>query len=114
MLESYSYFEIDLFAIPIYTNVELQILCFFFYLIQGAVTGVVVGTVVIFWIVIGAFVYKAPLPELPFRTDGCSVAHEVHDLFNQFSNRQPDFSATAHPDIITQLVTAEPMDWSVY
>lgn len=41
------------------------------HILQGAISGLVVSTVVIFWIVIGAYVYQAPLPVLPFDTSGC-------------------------------------------
>jgi hypothetical protein len=65
----------------------------------------------IFWIVIGAFVYKAPLPELPFRTDGCDVNDRINDLFNQFTTHVVDLRLTNRPDVVTELVTAQENDW---
>ncbi|CAC5417114.1 unnamed protein product [Mytilus coruscus] len=80
----------------------------------GATVGTIIGSIVIFWIVAGAFVYQAPLPELPFRTDGCDVKDQIHDLFNQFTSHVVDFSATSKPDIVTELITDHSVDWSGY
>ncbi|XP_052093056.1 sodium-coupled monocarboxylate transporter 1-like [Mytilus californianus] len=80
----------------------------------GATVGTIIGSIVIFWIVAGAFVYQAPLPELPFRTDGCDVKDQINDLFNQFTSHVVDFSATSKPDIVTELVTDHSVDWSGY
>ena len=55
---------------------------------QGAVSGVVTSTIVIFWIVIGAYVYKAPLPELPFSTSGCD--EQAMAMFNTYLQNEID------------------------
>ena len=55
--------------------------------------------------------YKAPLPELPFRTDGCDVNDRINDLFNQFTTHVVDLRLTNRPDVVTELVTAQEDDW---
>ncbi|XP_045209408.2 sodium-coupled monocarboxylate transporter 1-like [Mercenaria mercenaria] len=52
---------------------------------KGAISGLVVSTVVIFGIVIGAYFYQAPQPELPFQTSGC-VDHTISGLGGYVEN----------------------------
>lgn len=66
------------------------------------------STVVIFWIVIGAYVYKAPLPELPFETSGCD--DQATAMFNTYVQSEIDL---LNPKIVTDdfVQVAEDNDW---
>ncbi|XP_069122617.1 sodium-coupled monocarboxylate transporter 1-like [Argopecten irradians] len=60
---------------------------------KGALSGMIVSTVVIFWIVIGSFVYHMPLPTLPFETDGCDVTLDgVTYGLNKFEMNTPNIN----------------------
>ena len=77
---------------------------------QGALSGLIVSTVVIFWIVIGAYVYQAPLPELPFDTSGCE--EEVTGIFNSYITNIIDLRNLSHT-AEKYLQLAENDDWYV-
>ncbi|KAJ8300303.1 hypothetical protein KUTeg_021822 [Tegillarca granosa] len=50
---------------------------------KGAIFGFLSSAICVFWIAIGSFIYEAPLPMLPFRSDGCTVNdHVTYSSFN--------------------------------
>ncbi|KAK3088350.1 hypothetical protein FSP39_017961 [Pinctada imbricata] len=59
---------------------------------KGAFIGLVVSTIVMFWIVIGSFVYEIPMPTLPFTSLGCAVQSTNSFLFDRFTSRVFDLA----------------------
>lgn len=60
---------------------------------QGALAGLVISTAVMFWIVIGSFVYDVPMPVLPFSSDGCAADDStVSYVYNEFITHISDLS----------------------
>lgn len=78
------------------------------FLSQGAVSGLVVSTCVIFWIVINAYIYHAPLPELPFQTSGCKN-HLTSFVLTEIDLVHP--KSAIDDGIRTTPKIAEPVDW---
>ncbi|XP_060064284.1 sodium-coupled monocarboxylate transporter 1-like [Ylistrum balloti] len=78
---------------------------------KGALAGMVVSTVVIFWIVVGSFVYHVPMPTLPFGTDGCDVEDGVTYAMNNFVMNSPDLNMPRVP-ISDSYIAETEIDWS--
>ncbi|OWF39948.1 sodium-coupled monocarboxylate transporter 1-like [Mizuhopecten yessoensis] len=79
---------------------------------KGAITGMIVCTVVIFWIVVGSFVYQVPMPTLPFETDGCDIADGVTYAMNKFVMNTPDISIPREQIGHSQAAHGTETDWS--
>ncbi|XP_052222776.1 sodium-dependent multivitamin transporter-like isoform X2 [Dreissena polymorpha] len=79
---------------------------------KGAVSGLVVSTIVIFWIVIGSYIYQAPQPELSLTTSGCvtsPVAHllsdyRVNELDLLHHSTMGDMQGTSIPSLYSEWV----------
>ncbi|XP_061189213.1 uncharacterized protein LOC133197269 [Saccostrea echinata] len=79
--------------------------------LQGALAALILSTVIMFWIVIGSFVYEVPMPVLPFSTEGC-IADEstVSYIFNAFTTHISDLSHVIPHTVTTTL--APWIEWS--
>lgn len=75
---------------------------------QGAITGMTACTIVIFWIVVGSFVYHVPMPTLPFSTDGCDVADDTSYALNKFLMNTPDINS---PSVHAYTTPETTIDW---
>lgn len=77
---------------------------------QGALAGLIFSTVVMFWIVIGSFVYDVPMPVLPFSTEGCAIAESTFSyVYNAFTTHISDLN---HVDPIKITSTLTPwVEW---
>nr|XP_022326238.1 uncharacterized protein LOC111126119 [Crassostrea virginica] len=77
----------------------------------GALAGLIFSTVVMFWIVIGSFVYDVPMPVLPFSTEGCAIAESTFSyVYNAFTTHISDLN---HVNPIQITSTLAPwVEWS--
>lgn len=77
----------------------------------GALAGLVISTGVMFWIVIGSFVYDVPMPVLPFSTDGCAGDEStVSYVYNAFTTHIMDLSHVVEIPVTSTL--APWIEWS--
>ena len=79
---------------------------------QGALSGLISSTVVIFSIVTGAYVYHAPLPELPFDTSGCE--EQVAAIFNTYHENVIDLMNLPTSTTEEYVEVAASNNWYVY
>ncbi|KAL3871317.1 hypothetical protein ACJMK2_039324 [Sinanodonta woodiana] len=77
---------------------------------KGAVSGIIVSTFVTFWIVIGSYVYHAPLPELPYRSDGCKITSTLRQTFGEFIINSANLEQSAV--LMEKSVIPENSEWS--
>ena len=76
----------------------------------GALSGLALSTLSVFWVAIGAIVKQVPQPELPVSTEGCPVTTNATEIVHNIL--QLHLMTPTYPDVTMPPVTSDEVDLS--